>query len=240
MALEPFLISQERLCLQKTGGLVLKKLTAKRKEKLANDIRALLSEYGLDIYASIYFNRKCMKGNGVIEDGKRASKIFKYATDDTISMSFESDLYEVFNSHLESLAAVFIPRFTKLLESYGLFYELGDAWNLGTYYRKSPEDTKNQEGGDSENPIYITKSDCPEELEEIRASWEARQNEYGDVGSAVIGAGFTFKFLGKFYKMRPQGRWQGSLSWESSVNAIKQMLIDALCENVVFHDGVIN
>jgi len=39
---------------------------------------------------------------------------------------------EVLNYRDETLANVFIPLFSKLLDSYGLFYEQVDEWNLGT------------------------------------------------------------------------------------------------------------
>jgi hypothetical protein len=219
----------------------LKVLTAKIKEKLANEILALLKEHSLDGDVSIYFNEKRLKGNGAIEENKRGSDIFKHATDNTISMAFEGDLYDVMNYRYESLAEKFIPLFTKLLNSYGLFYEKGDEWNLGTYYHDAPAEVNNLKDGDSpEQPIYITRSNCPPSIEPIRFDWEQRQNEYGDVGSAVVGAGFTFKFDSAFYRMTPQGKWQGSVSWEASADIIKQMLIGAGCENVIFHYGIMD
>jgi hypothetical protein len=181
-----------------------------------------------------------MKGNGAVEDEKLASASFNHATDETISMSFEGDLYEVLNYRNESLANVFIPRFTKLLDSYGLLYELGDEWNLGTYYRDAPEEEVKERGTCKDNPIYIKQPTCPPLLEEIRALWEKRQNEYGDVGCAISGAGFAFKFIDKYFFMPPQGMCQGNVSWEDSVDTIKQLLIDAGCEDVVFHDGVMD
>ena len=97
-----------------------------------------------------------------------------------------------------------------------------------------------KEGSSPKMPVHIRKGACPADIEPIRAEWEKRQNEYGDIGSAVRGAGLVFKYNGLYYKMPPQGRWQGSCSWEASVDVIEQMLIDAGCKKVVYEWGVLD
>jgi len=81
---------------------------------------------------------------------------------------------------------------------------------------------------------------CPPELEDIRAEWQKRQNEYGDVGCCVIGAGFEFEFGGTQYRMPPQGYTQGSCSWEASKDDIGKMLIEAGCNDVSYDWGRID
>jgi hypothetical protein len=209
------------------------------KEELAYAILNLLKEHELICGVRIFFNNKCFTGDVAIESQK-GSDYFKYATDDTISMSFEGDLCDVLNYRHGELSDKVISELLSLLGSYGLFYELGEHWNLGTYYidEEPPEELKDDtEGENPQNPIYIRKSLCPSELEPIRTEWERRQNEYGDVGSTVRCAAFTFKFKDTYYRMPPQGQWQGSCSWESSVDEIKHLLEQAGCENVKYHYG---
>jgi hypothetical protein len=208
------------------------KLNEKQKESLAYEILSLLKEHELENGVWIYFNNKCLDGNGKITDNVRAGDKFEYANDETVSMAFEGAFYEV------------MPKFTKLLASYGLFYEQGNHSNLAAYYIESyPEEetaAEEKEGASNNNPIYIRKASCPAALEPARAEWEKRQNDYGDVGSCVIDAGFRFVFDGLFYKMPPQGCTQGSISWEASVDYIQQMLVDAGCKDVSYNCGVMD
>ena len=218
----------------------MKKLTKKQKEKLAHEILVFLTAYGLNNNVRIYFADKCLTGEDKIIYNIRGSDYFEYANDDTLSMSFEGDFYEIINYCNPKMADIIIPKFSALLESYGLYYELGDAWNLATYYRneKLAKPVPEIKKGESEkNPIYISYDNCPREIEYIRAEWKRRQNEYGDVGSCVIGAGFTFKYKKIYYRMPPQGNTQGSISWEASKDAIQDMLNNAGCENIQYHWG---
>lgn len=55
---------------------------------------------------------------------------FEYVNEDTISMSFENDLYDIFNYDMcESIR----QDFEELFKKYGLYYELGNAWNLSLF-----------------------------------------------------------------------------------------------------------
>ena len=213
------------------------------KEKMAYEILELLKKYNLNTDVHIYFNNKCLTGKGEIIENIRGSDYFDYANDDTLSMTFEGAFYEVINYYASKMASIVMPKFMKILDSYGLYYEKGDAWNLTTYY-SDPALSENKpipkEGGNSKNPICIRRDTCPSELEHIRVEWENRQNNYGDVGSCVIGAGFKFKYNGLYYRMPPQGRWQGSCSWEASKNDIQDMLANAGCEDIVYNWGVMD
>lgn len=200
----------------------------------------LLKQYELNTDVCIYFNGKCIKGDGTVITDVRGSDKFEDATDDTVAMTFEGGFYDVINYNLQSLSDVVIPKFSSVLESYGLFYEQCDRWNLSAYYisPKAADTAKEEkEGETAKNPIRINKRNSPAALEPARSRWEKLQNEHGDEGSCAVGAGFTFKFNGLYYKMPPQGKWQGSLSWEASADIIRQMLIDAGCGNVIFDDG---
>jgi len=218
----------------------MKRLTKKSKEKMAYEILELLKEYELNTDTRIYFSNKCLTGEGETIENIKGSEYFNYANDDTLSMSFEGGFYSVINYYNPQLADEVEPIFSEILNSYGLYYELGDAWNLAIYYNQSELNQgviELEEGTDPKNPIYINSNVCPTELESIRSEWEKRENEYGDVGSCVLGAGFRFKFDGLYYKMPPQGHYQGSCSWEASADIIREMLKNAGCKEISYDWG---
>lgn len=217
----------------------MEKLTAEQKEKLAYEILELLKEFELNGDLRIYFNNKCIQGDGTVIEDVRGSDIFD-ATDDTISMTFEGGFYDVINYNLPSLYDEVIPKFQAVLEANGLHYEQGYPWNLSTYYNDPDayaDVEEEMEGSSHKNPIFIRKGQCPDSLEPIRAEWEKRQIQHGEDGSCVIGAGFRFKYEGLYYKMPPQGPYQGSISWEASKDIIQRMLIDVGCDELSYDDG---
>ena len=105
-------------------------LTAEQKEKMAHEILGLLTEYDLNTDVNIYFNNKRLTGDGAITENMRGSDYFKYANDETLSMSFEGEFYEVINYYCPAMADIVMPKFAGILDAYGLFYEMGDTWNL--------------------------------------------------------------------------------------------------------------
>ena len=120
----------------------MKKMTKKKIENLAVEIRSLLLENELWTDVTIYFNGKAFstddrKGhffyndnnNLVVLENIDPKDYFEYVGD-ILSMSFEGDFYDVLNyGYLPSV----LDKFDKLLEKYGLYYELGNAWNLSVY-----------------------------------------------------------------------------------------------------------
>jgi hypothetical protein len=218
-------------------------LTDAQKEKLAFEIRELLKKHRLIAGVRIFFNNKCLEPGGKVTDNVRGSDSFDHAIDDTIAMTFTGKLDEVINYHDPARYDKVMPKFEKILAAYGLYFELWSSWNLSTYYLDPPPGYYKEipEGESRTKPISIDKSNCPVELEPIRAEWEKRQDEYGDAhgdeGNCVIGAWFRFKFDGLYYRMSPQGHFQGSITWETSKDTIEQMLKDAGCEDVEYDYG---
>lgn len=108
-------------------------------ENLAQDIYKWCIENEVWIDVAIYYNGKRMSTSGVdengkehfryngepfIEDGCDPRDYFRYARSPNIlSMSFEGDLYDILN-YGDS------DSFYDLFKKYGLYYELGNAWNL--------------------------------------------------------------------------------------------------------------
>lgn len=109
-----------------------------RNEKLANEIKDWLVQNGFVIDNRIYFNGKCFDsiGNGHNDDGYRIiedikpSDYFEYANDDTVSMSFEGELYDLINYEGGKL----LNEFNEVFSRNNCYFELGHAWNLSVEY----------------------------------------------------------------------------------------------------------
>lgn len=112
----------------------------KKIEQLAKEIHTFLVKNELWIDVHIYFNGKCWGTNS--KDGTEfcynQNKYFEYeanpkdyfeyvAEPNILSMSFEGSLYEVLNGYW---GAKLEEEFSKILEKHGLYYELGNSWNL--------------------------------------------------------------------------------------------------------------
>lgn len=118
----------------------------KKIEELAGKILNWLIENELWSDCRIYFNGKAYAtDNGLggykrelLQDGVyvlydiKPKDYFEYAGD-ILSMSFEGDLYEVFNGVYGEFGSSLENEFSMILEEYGLYYELGNAWNLSVY-----------------------------------------------------------------------------------------------------------
>jgi len=128
-----------------------RELTSEEKESLAKEVRQFLLDNELWIDVRVYFNGKAFgtgdgKGNFsynnpdkliVLED-INPRDYFEYVSDDDVmSMSFEGDFYGCLNFTNE-YGVDFDNRiqmeFDGILRKYGVYYELGHAWNLSCYY----------------------------------------------------------------------------------------------------------
>lgn len=115
---------------------------SKKLEALAKEIYQWLVDNEIWVDVAIYYDGKRMASWGK-EGGKdvfryngepfiteaEPSNYFEYVADPHIlSMSFEGPLYDVLNygSGLEN-------EFTAIFEKHGLYYELGNSWNLTCY-----------------------------------------------------------------------------------------------------------
>lgn len=63
-----------------------------------------------------------------VEDA-RASQYLEFACDDTLSMAFEGPLYDAMNYGDGEVEAAL----ARIFERHGLYFEMGDAWNLTSY-----------------------------------------------------------------------------------------------------------
>lgn len=121
-------------------------LTEKQREDLAKEIYEFLKEYGIWTDVNIYYNGKVMTSY-CKEEGRHYNneKVFEYEDEPTkyfeyvrkpniLSMSFEGELYSALNWYGNNSWCVTITsKLTDIFKKYGLYYELGNAWNLSAY-----------------------------------------------------------------------------------------------------------
>jgi len=126
-------------------------MTKKKIEKIAREIRKFLDDNFLNGDCRIYFNGMCWE-HGTEDESmtwdeehkewldlptrygwKVIEKIdpkdyFEYASG-IISMSFEGSFYDVMNGYRTRDFDLQVM-FNELINKYGFYYELGNAWNL--------------------------------------------------------------------------------------------------------------
>lgn len=213
------------------------KLTKIKIEKLANEIVSFLDKWDMLDGTCIYYNNKRIN-DGKLEDGEfDPHNYFEWAAyDHILSMSFEGGLYHVLNYNGGSL----LNKFDKIFEKYGLYYELGDSWNLTACVSDDDMEVEYTVYKKPQPRIHIYKTDqndVPEELLTIVRAWKLFQEKIGDVGSCVLGAGFEFDYQGQPYFMSPCSRFQGSIAWETNINDIELLLKEIGAKNIYYDYG---
>lgn len=115
-------------------------------EALAKDIYDFLIKYEMWMDVYIYFNGICWgtsnkEGNKFAYNGTPfiyeddPKKYFEYVGD-ILSMSFEGPLYELLNWYIPNYPGSYKyyskldEEFRSIFDKYGLYFELGNAWNL--------------------------------------------------------------------------------------------------------------
>lgn len=94
-----------------------KKLSKSQIDCLVKEIKDFLKKNGLE--------------DGVVFYYGDITPTFEYHPEPNIlSMSFEGPLYDLLNYTCGSKTE---EKFTKILRKYGLYFELGNAWNLSCY-----------------------------------------------------------------------------------------------------------
>ena len=114
-------------------------------ENLAKDIFNWLNEHEMWIDVSIYFDGKCWSTTNkdntdfTYNEGKyfeyddEPTRYFEYVAENHIlSMSFEGDLYHVLNAYVPNWVKL-ESEFQAIFEKHGVYYEMGNAWNLTCY-----------------------------------------------------------------------------------------------------------
>lgn len=224
----------------------MKKLTKVLIEQMAKEIMDFLVANELSYDVTIYYNNKKMCNdygwNGdahedkiTIKEGYNPHDYFEYAANKHIlSMSFEGALYRSINytgRKIDELDTIF--------HKYGVYYELGNAWNLTTYVIDDKTEVEYTIYEQPKEKIYLYGhlKDIPNELKIIMEKWYWWSMLEGDSGSCVLGAGFNFEWNDEEYFMPAQSPYQGSISWEASKDKVKQMLEEIGATNIRYDWG---
>ena len=117
-------------------------MTAKKTENLAKDIHKWLVNHEMWVDINIYFNGKCWSTSSELDTEfcYNENRYFEYEADPKcyfayvanphiLSMSFEGILYDVLNGYSHGWTKLEVE-FRAIFEKYGLYFELGNAWNL--------------------------------------------------------------------------------------------------------------
>ena len=117
-------------------------------EKIAKKIVDFLKEHECWQDIIIYFNNKAWSTfkNWKKEQGKEVMKevyeyqdknprdFFEYVNSEhRLSMSFEGPFYYIMNGYMGQHSYKIQDEFQNLFDEFGLYCELGDAWNLSLY-----------------------------------------------------------------------------------------------------------
>jgi hypothetical protein len=139
----------------KFGKGMFKLISEKQIEDLAEEIRQFLLDNNLWIDVTIYFNGKAFStydgknfyyndpAHLIVLEDKDPKDYFDYVAEPHIlSMSFEGDFCSCMNNYGE-YGYDFDERiqngFREILDKYGLYYEMGNHWNLTCYNAKGGE-----------------------------------------------------------------------------------------------------
>lgn len=223
----------------------MKTLTKTNIEEFAQEIIAFLNKSQLANGVSIYYNNKVVRDRGDYDDDYNyipkwettenvdPHDYFDWAAyDHILSMSFEGALYYAINEYgCEGL--------DKIFEKYGLYYELGNMWNLSAYLINDDVEVEYTKYTRPKETIRLYYGDYsnPSELNEIMMAWYILSKGVGEGGSCVLGAGFEFEWQGDKYFMPACSPYQGSISWETPRHTIKEMLEKIGATNISYKWG---
>ena len=220
-------------------------------EELGNRIVELCKQNGWGA-TSVYFNGKrvhidvtdyhftddniiYVTEETVKEDCHPGDYFDYYNHNHIVSMGFEGDLYDLINGYGEASAL------NKLLDEYGLYYELGNAWNLSVYPIDDDIEVDGYHYNEEPEPTMLYWwSEAPAEIKKIINEWRAACEETGDGGSCVIGAKIKFTWNGEEYYMYEPSPYQGCLSWEPHVDMAIAKLKAIGATDIYYDCGVLD
>ena len=103
-----------------------------RLSQLADQIRRWLIDHDMWYDTAVYYDGKCMeaaadgKGFEITEDYPNFDY---YPSEHILSLRFEGPLYALINRGEGAL----LEEFRALFQAYGLYFELGNAWNFSCF-----------------------------------------------------------------------------------------------------------
>lgn len=179
----------------------------------------------------------------VCEENLHPYEYFEYYnTKHILSMSFEGPLYDIINY---SGGAVYSELY-EMLDRYGLYFELGNDWNLSCFLRDDNyedwefTDYEQTKLANQEEYLYGETLDKYPILKKIWETWYKLSEGTGDKGSCVLGAGFHFTFNGKKMFLPAASPWQGEGSWTPHRYFTKDWLTVVGCQNISYDCGCLD
>lgn len=153
-----------------------------------------------------------------------------------LGLAYDGSMYELINGYMGN---DLYERFTAIFKRNGLYLEHCDSCHavIANSTNKEEEISYSVFKKKEIKKIYRAEDAPDSEIQTIMNAWYEMSKAYGDKGACVIGAYMEFDYKGDQYRMSPQSPYQGSLSWESNVDAVKNMLKNAGAENVYFNYG---
>ena len=117
-----------------------------RNRSLVCDIVEWIDARGLRDDIAIYFNGNALatwnewggeNGKEVLKgwyyyENRNPRDYFMYCNPDTVSVSFEGTLNHYMNGYLNGWVEIY-ESFIDLPKPYGMFFEMGDSWNVSAY-----------------------------------------------------------------------------------------------------------
>lgn len=228
-------------------------LTKERIEGLALTILEVLQEKELDDALCIYYNNKRINTYGSFNaDGEYEKKMkieeninphdyFQYcAFDHILSISTEGGLYDQLNYG----SGMFPAKLETLFKQLGIYWELGDSWNLSFY---PIDDNMKIEYTYYEDPRekeiiyrYGEVGKAPSEIQNIMEAWYELSKQKGDIGACVLCAYLEFEYQGNKCKMLPCSPWQGEGSWTPYIDFVTRSLQNVGATNIKWNPGILD
>lgn len=152
-----------------------------------------------------------------------------------IGMAYDGDMYECMNGYSRYKA---YSKLEAILEKHHMYLEHCDYCHTEICCGFDDSEVE-YTVFHKEKPVYIRKIyDCPDSIiYDIMETWKQKCLETGDKGSCVIGAYMEFRYHDVLYRMIPPTVFQGSISWESSVPLIENMLKAVGATEIHYHWG---
>lgn len=118
-----------------------------------------------------------------------------------------------------------------------MYLEMMDSCHAAVYYEGEEEVEYTKLKKEKIEYIYWPENAPNAIFATIMKLWYELSKSYGDQGSCVIGEYLEFDLDDVKYRVSPQSPWQGSLSWESSLDIIKKNFEYIGAKNLYFNYG---
>lgn len=212
----------------------MKKLTETQIKEIITKIKTYLQEKNLYHDVGIYSNSKYENSDGELYENVDVKTHLEYCNPSTISLTFEGPLY----SELNDGNGEVLEDLDSIINTYGLYWDFGNSWNISAYYLEDNSDTNTS--SNERIDIDFIKNIGPKELCLIQEFWKIKSDSMLDIGSCVLGAKYEFSYKDTNYTMSHLSCNQGSLSWEHYRNDIKWFLEKIGCCSIIYDYGIID